>query len=276
MVEKSIFQRMCDEKNLRTAWIKARYHASTTFEYFDKYAYDLFEEYLDENISALRFMLLNGTFNFSPLRIIVVPKKSGETRKLYFPTPQDNTVIQAMLNIIGPIFEQDFSIISYGNRLNIADNESKDPFLEWYNQYTQYINQALKITALVGDAWYQLSDIFNFYPSIDKATLKSLIAEKVVDANVLQLIDMILKIPAINSSEQLETIPGIPPGTIYAHFFANIYLDKFDKFMEARALIYSRYVDDFCFACSNEGELRTLEKEIESFIKNKIIKIQKN
>ena len=51
-----MLEQVANENNLRNAWIKVRYHASTALEYFDKYAYDEFEENLDSNLAIIRLL----------------------------------------------------------------------------------------------------------------------------------------------------------------------------------------------------------------------------
>jgi hypothetical protein len=269
MASQTLFEQVIDETNLRNAWIKARYYASTSIGYFDKYAYDGFEENLEANLVALRHKLMGQEYRFSPLRVFEIPK-GDKTRKLYFATPKDSVVIQAIINVIGPIFERDFSELSFGNRLSPRESESKDPFRDWHEQYNQYITQALAILVEPTGTWYQISDIVNFYPSVNLTILKGLIAAKLDDAQILTLIDQLLSVRAVNLDEELEAVPGLPPGTFHAHFFANVYLDGFDKFMESRTLKYARYVDDSCFACASKQELLELETELVRFLKDQL------
>ena len=107
--------------------------------------------------------------------------------------------------------------------------------------------------------WYQVTDITNFYPSIDKQKLVTKVAVKINDADVLKLLEEILHLKAINSAEIIEDVPGLWPGTIYSHFLANLYLDDFDKFMEKSTDGYVRYVDDMCFAVNNEESLKRVK-----------------
>ena len=114
--------------------------------------------------------------------------------------------------------------------------------------------------------WYQITDVTNFYPSIDKQKLLAKVALKINDARVLRLFEEILYLKAVNLAEVLEDVPGLPPGTIYSHFLANLYLDDFDKFMEQATERYVRYVDDLCFAVDSEQSLKGINQEIAKFL----------
>ena len=258
----SMLSQIASENNLKSAWIKICFHAKTSMEYFDKFAYDEFEENLELNLAIIRYQLLNQRYEFSNLRIFEIPKGDDEKRKVYFLSPKDGVVAQAVINVIAPIFEMQFSHHSYGNRISYANNESKNPFLDWQDQYTKYVNQILSILELNPNHWYQITDITNYYPSIDKSKLLAKVAKKINDPDVLSLIEIIINLKAINLDEQIEIVPGLPPGTIYSHFLANLFLDEFDKFIEATTESYARYVDDICFVVKSENDLIALNKNI--------------
>jgi hypothetical protein len=170
MSRTSMLEQIANDNNLRNAWIKVSYHARTSLEYFDKYAYDEFEENIDSNLSIIRYQLLKQEYKFDTLRIFEIPK-GDDTRKIYFVRPSDGIVCQAIINIIAPIFESRFSTNSFGNRISYATSESKNPFLDWQSQYTKYLNRILSMLELAPSYWYQITDVTNFYPSIDNLKL---------------------------------------------------------------------------------------------------------
>ncbi len=142
MSRTSMLEQIANDNNLRNAWIKTSYHARTSLEYFDKYAYDEFEENIDSNLAIIRRQLLKHEYKFSDLRIFEIPKGDGK-RKIYFLSPSDGIVSQAIINVVAPLFESQFSTHSFGNRISYSTSESKNPFLEWQYQYTKYINNIL-------------------------------------------------------------------------------------------------------------------------------------
>ena len=87
----------------------------------------------------LHHELVSGAYHPSPLRYTTIPK-GDKLRKLYFATPRDCVVIQAIINVIGPVFEAKSSDLSFGNRLNVGDIESHDIYRRWPEQYTSYIS----------------------------------------------------------------------------------------------------------------------------------------
>ena len=60
-------------------------------------------------------------------------------------------------------------------------------------------------------------DIRKFYPSINHEKLKQILARKIKDKSLLQLL-----------SEIIDSADGVPIGNYLSQFFANLYLTYFD------------------------------------------------
>jgi hypothetical protein len=103
-------------------------------------------------------------------------------------------------------------------------------------------------------------DVRQFFPSIDHAILREVLAARVGDSDVLRLIDLILASGRDCLSEEYEMVyfpgddllavlrpRGLPIGNLTSQFWANAYLNPFDHFVkrELRCPGYVRYVDDF-------------------------------
>ena len=58
----------------------------------------------------------------------------------------------------------------------------------------------------------------------------------------------------------------MPPGVIYSHFFANIYLNDFDHQAITQSIKYARYVDDICFLCKDKTSLENLKKVLGDYL----------
>lgn len=69
-----------------------------------------------ENGEQLKESLLNGRYVPSAVRGVKIPKPGGGQRQLGIPTAVDRLVQQAILQVMGPILEQEFSDSSYGFR----------------------------------------------------------------------------------------------------------------------------------------------------------------
>lgn len=103
-------------------------------------------------------------------------------------------------------------------------------------------------------------DIRQFFPSIDHAILRDILAGKIGDSGILWLIDRILEsgIGVLKAEYEMvyfsgddlfavNRARGLSIGNLTSQFWANCYLNPFDYFIkrELRCLGYVRYVDDF-------------------------------
>ena len=71
----------------------------------------------------------------------------------------------------------------------------------------------------------------------------------------------------------------MPIGNLTSQLFANIYLDRLDKFIkhQLRIKFYLRYCDDFIILDSDLDKLKSLIKVIEYFLNNKLkLKVHPN
>ena len=103
-------------------------------------------------------------------------------------------------------------------------------------------------------------DIRQFFPSIDHAILRDILAAKLDDPGVLWLIDRILEsgVGVLSEAYDMVYFPGddlfavnrprgLPIGNLTSQFWANCTMNPFDHFVkrELRCQGYLRYVDDF-------------------------------
>ena len=112
--ERSLMEQVLDRENLNTAWQRVK--ANKGAPGLDEMSIEEFPAFLRANWTRLRFMLEKGTYRPAPVRRVFIAKPDGSERPLGIPTVLDRLIQQALAQVLGPLFESDFSDHSYGFR----------------------------------------------------------------------------------------------------------------------------------------------------------------
>ena len=191
--------------------------------------------------------------------------------EIYEPKPRlisaapyrDRVVHHALCNIIVPIFDRTFIATTYANRKGYGSHRALQQFVS-YTRSSRYVLQC---------------DIRKYFPSIDIAILKQFIRRKLKCQDTLWLIDTILDIPSVASLDidyfpddtlltPLERTRGLPIGNLTSQFFANVYLNGFDRYVKETLAVskYLRYVDDFSLFSDDRDFLHHCREQIEAYL----------
>lgn len=183
---------------------------------------------------------------------------------------RDRVVHHALCNIIVPIFDRTFIATTYANRKGYGSHRALKQFVHYARSH-RYVLQC---------------DICKYFPSIDILILKQLIRRKLKCKHTLWLIDTILD--THNASETpIEYFPGdtlftpierprgIPIGNLTSQFFANVYLNGFDRYIKETLNVsnYLRYVDDFSLFSDDRDFLHYCRDQIEAYLATLRLKI---
>lgn len=139
-------------------------------------------------------------------------------------------------------------------------------------------------------AHYLKMDMANFFVSIDKEILYSLLAKNINEPHLLDLTGKVLfhdprtdyvlhgnpaMLDLVPPHKRLTNHPashGLPIGNLSSQFFANVYLNELDQFVKhkLRARHYARYVDDFVLLHESPQQLLQWQQEITDFLPGRL------
>ena len=244
----TLLEAMADYASVQKAYNKARK--------CKRYRKDvlIFTKDKEGNLEKVRDDILNLSYEPSEYHYFkVFEPKERQIMALPF---YDRVVQHAINNVLEPIFDKRFISQSYacrkGKGMHAASDTLQNWLYEWQKFHTDEPLYAIK------------ADIHHYFQSIDHGILKAEIRKVIKDAGVLALLDKI-----IDHNGNMPEGVGIPVGNLTSQLFANIYLDKLDKYVKHTlgAKQYIRYMDDFIILSPDKDELRRWLADIEVFLR---------
>lgn len=223
----SLMGQVLEVKRLRSAYEKVR--AKHGAPGVDGVSVEQFGESLEQNLVKLIAELRARTYRPLPVKRVLIPKPDGGQRPLGIPAVRDRVVQQAVLGVLEPIFEADFSPHSHGFR---PGRSCFSALRELYGQVR------------AGHVYIVDVDIEKFFDTIAHESLIDAVAEKVADGSVLRLIRLFLEALIQDGYRLMRPKAGTPQGGVASPLLANIYLGQLDRVLEAEGVAFVRYADD--------------------------------
>jgi retron-type reverse transcriptase len=264
---KDLYTQIYDFGNLHQAWKQARrgkrYRPTAA----------AFERNLDSELATLYDELRTEIYQPGPYRSFTIhePKR----RKISAAPFRDRVAHHALCNVLTPIFERKFIDDSYANRIGKGSHRALDRCTEFMRRY----------------AYVLPCDIQQFFPAIDHAILKGILAHSLADGATLRLCDKIIDSGAGILTEQYDMhyFPGddllaaarqrgLPIGNLTSQFWANVYLNPLDHFIkrELGCRAYIRYVDDFLLFASDKQTLHRWLGDVIRFLQTLRLTLHEN
>lgn len=187
-----------------------------------------------ERINKLIESIRSETYCPKPTRRIYIPKKNGKKRPLGIPSFEDKLVQEVIRMVLEAIYEGHFEWTSHGFRPNKSCHTALKSLQNNFN----------------GVKWFIEGDVKGFFDNINHNILIGIMRERITDERFLRLIRKFLKAGYMEEWHYNKTYSGTPQGGIISPILANIYLDKFDKYM-------NEYAENF-----RKGDTRSRNKEI--------------
>ena len=188
-----------------------------------------FKAWLQQHWPSVRAALLAGDYMPMAIRKVEIPKSNGGVRTLGIPTVLDRLIQQALLQVLQPEFEPEFSEHSYGFRPGRNAWQA-------VQRAQGYIRE--------GRRWVVDLDLEKFFDRVNHDILMSRLARKVKDERVLKLVRRYLEAGMMSDGVVSARTEGTPQGGPLSPLLSNILLTDLDRELERRGHRFCRYADD--------------------------------
>jgi len=241
-----------------------------------------FEQNLERNLMDLYYELKDQSYQPGQSIMFVVTKPKA--REVWAANFRDRVVHHVLYNKYSGHFYRRFIHDSYACI-------PKKGTLRAANKVQRFIRSATENHTK--PAWFLKADVANFFVSIDKSVLDTLLAKHITDEWWMWLTRVILhkdpkenvyvksgqqllnKVPNHKSLLNAPTGFGLPIGNLSSQFFANIYLDELDQYAKHTLKLkhYARYVDDIVVVGGSGADLNVAYKQLSQFVES-VLKVK--
>lgn len=250
-----MLEEVLSRANLNQAWKKVKANGGAPGA--DGVSIEDFTEFAREHWPGIKQKILEGTYQPAPVKRVEIPKPNGRgKRNLGIPTILDRVLCQAILQVLQPIFDPQFSNSSHGFRPGRSCHGA--------------VKQARRIIE-EGYGYALDLDLEKFFDTVSQDILMYRLAREIEDKRVLRLIGRFLRSGVEVDGKILPTTQGVIQGSPLSPLLANIVLDAFDKEMEARGHRFVRYADDAVIFVKSK---RAAERVMESVVRYLKLKLK--
>lgn len=235
MLNEDWMERVLEPDNLRRAYEQVRRNGGAAG--VDGLGVEAYAEHAARHWPAIEAKLLAGRYRPGAVRGVSIPKPQGGERVLGIPNVQDRVIQQALLQVLGPVFDEGFSRHSYGYRPGRSAHDAV---------------KAARGYVLEGKDWVVDLDISAFFDEVNHDILMERVGRKIRDKRVLGLIGAYLRAPLRRGGVDEKRTKGTPQGGPLSPLLANLYLDALDRELERRDLSFCRYADDVAIFVGSE------------------------
>lgn len=248
-----LLEKILDDKNLYNAYKQVYKNKGASG--VDGVTVEELGVYLFQHKEEIKEQIRNLKYKPSPVRRVEIPKENGKKRKLGIPTAVDRVIQQAIVQVITPLFEPQFSETSYGFRPNRSCEMAIIKALEYFND---------------GYDWIVDIDLQAFFDNVNQDKLIGIIRRTIKNGRVVSLIRKYLVSGVMINGVVQPTKVGTPQGGNLSPLLSNIMLNELDKELEKRGLRFVRYADDCLIMVKSEKAANHVMESATRYIENKL------
>lgn len=196
-----------------------------------------FAERLEENLTALREGLADGTYPIGNYRRFTIfdPKE----REICAASFSERVLQHALMNVCEPFFDRWMIDDTYASRKGKGQVKAVRRAQHFARQHR----------------WFLKCDFRKYFDSLPHEGLRRMLARKFKDPHLLRWFDKLL------DAYEVTTGKGLPIGNLTSQHLANLYLDPLDRLYAP----YVRYMDDFVLWHDDKDELKRRRDRIIAF-----------
>jgi len=248
-----LLEKVLDDKNLFEAYKQVYKNRGTSG--VDGITVEELGVYMFKHKEEIKEQIRNRKYKPSPVRRVYIPKENGDKRGLGIPTVVDRLIQQAIVQVLSPVYEQQFSETSYGFRPNRSCEMAIIKLLEYFND---------------GYTWVVDIDLQKFFDTVCHDKIISIIMKIIHDGELVSLIRKYLVSGVMEDGVISPTKIGTPQGGNLSPLLSNIMLNELDKELEKRGLRFTRYADDCIIVVQSEKAANRVMESITKFIEKKL------
>lgn len=217
------------------------------------------EEYgqnLEENLRDLVGRLKRNQYRHQPIRRVRIPKEGGKDRELGISCTEDKIVQGALAELLGAIYEADFSPDSYGFRRGRGAHDA-----------IQALSRAVngeKVSVVLE------ADIQSFFDTVDRKRLLEMLQHRVPDGRVKRLVGKCLHVGILDGVEFARPDEGVVQGSALSPLLGNLFLHYvldlwFERKVKPGLRGYARlirYADDWVILFEDPQEAARVKEEM--------------
>lgn len=188
------------------------------------------DEFSEEKLLLLSESLLNGTFQWKPVKRIQIPKPGKKKKRpLGLPDFSDKIVQECIRIILDSIYEPEFN--KYDCNYGFRSKHDCISAIRRIRQTGQSADYAIE------------GDIQGAYDNVDHDILLLILQSKISDKKFIRLIKSGLQAGIFENNKIVDSFLGVPQGSIASPILFNIYMHEFDKYIIDN--IKKQYDEDF-------------------------------